>query len=182
MYLWHRVSGLICAVVMMDGNQMHVLFHHYVFFRRSSLNAMSISCMQSDPRLFGGVHIHLAMCCCVSLTLMLFAAAVVFIYSSIMKRRPKSTPKSKCVVISLVRWGVFLAFCLRCQDCTCILVLSFVTLVHKTSHKCQKKKKKTIYASSESWKNTISLLYVWTIFVNLESEGAKKSKYWENHL
>ncbi len=23
---------------------------------------------------------------------------------------------------------------------------------------------------------------VWTIFVNLESEGAKKSEYWENHL
>ncbi len=37
--------------------------------------------------------------CCVSLTLMLFAAAVVFIYSSIMKRRPKSTPKSKCIVM-----------------------------------------------------------------------------------
>ncbi len=30
-----------------------------------------------------------------------------------------------------------------------------------------------IYASSE---------YDRTIFVNLESEGAKKSKYWENHL
>ncbi len=141
MYLWHRVSGLICAVVMMDGNQMHVLFHHYVFFRRSSLNAMSISCMQSDPRLFGGVHIHLAMCCCVSLTLKLFAAAVVFIYSSIMKRRPKSTPKSKCVVISLVRWGVFLAFLSALPRLYMHFGFIIVTLVHKTSHKCQKKKK-----------------------------------------
>ncbi len=53
--------------------------------------------------------------CCVSLTLMLFAAAVVFIYSSIMKRRPKSTPKSKCIVMynsesGSVDSGVFLAF------------------------------------------------------------------------
>ncbi len=49
-----------------------------------------------------------------------------------------------------------------------------------------------IYASSESWINNLSI-DVWFVmigqylseiqlFVNLESEGAKKSKYWENHL
>ncbi len=49
-----------------------------------------------------------------------------------------------------------------------------------------------IYISSESWINNLSI-DVWFVmigqylaeiqlFVNLESEGAKKSKYWENHL
>ncbi len=38
---------------------------------------------------------------------------------------------------------------------------------------------------SNSWKLNKSSFHwcmVWTIFVNLESEGAKKTKYWENHL
>ncbi len=56
----------------------------------------------------------------------------------------------------------------------------YVTLDHKTSHKGQ-------YASSESWINKISI-DVWFVgqylaeiqlFENLESEGAKKSKYWK---
>ncbi len=49
-----------------------------------------------------------------------------------------------------------------------------------------------VYTSSESWINNLSI-DVWFVmigqylseiqlFVNLESEGAKKSKYWENHL
>ncbi len=49
-----------------------------------------------------------------------------------------------------------------------------------------------IYRSSESWINKLSI-DVWFVmigqyladmqlFENLESEGAKKSKYWENHL
>ncbi len=49
-----------------------------------------------------------------------------------------------------------------------------------------------IYTSSESWIYKLSI-GVWFVrigqylteiqlFVNLESEGAKKSKYWENHL
>ncbi len=66
-----------------------------------------------------------------------------------------------------------------------------VTLEHKTSHKGHFFKI-VIYASSESWINKLSI-DVWFVmigqylaeiqlFVNLESEGAKKSKYWENHL
>ncbi len=42
------------------------------------------------------------------------------------------------------------------------LHFKYVVMDHKTSHK--------------------SPLMVWTIFENLESEGAKTSKYWENHL
>ncbi len=49
-----------------------------------------------------------------------------------------------------------------------------------------------MYASYEIWINKLSI-DVWFVmigqylaeiqlFVNLESEGAKKSKYWENHL
>ncbi len=49
-----------------------------------------------------------------------------------------------------------------------------------------------IYKSYESWINKLSI-DVWFVsigqylveiqlFENLESEGAKKSKYWENHL
>ncbi len=49
-----------------------------------------------------------------------------------------------------------------------------------------------MYTSSESWINNLSS-DVWFVmigqylaeiqlFENLESEGAKKSKYWENHL
>ncbi len=66
-----------------------------------------------------------------------------------------------------------------------------MTLEHKTSLKCQFFKIE-IYTSAESWINKLSI-DVWfvmigqylaeiQIFVNLESEGAKKSKYWENHL
>ncbi len=66
-----------------------------------------------------------------------------------------------------------------------------VTLDHKTSLKCQFFEIE-IYTSSESWINNLSI-DVWFVmigrylaeiqlFVNLESEGAKKSKYWENHL
>ncbi len=49
-----------------------------------------------------------------------------------------------------------------------------------------------IYASSESWINMLFIdawfvmigqyLAKMKLFENLESEGAKKSKYWENHL
>ncbi len=48
----------------------------------------------------------------------------------------------------------------------------YVTLDHKTSHKGQFFEI-LIYTSLESF----PLMYVWTIFVNLESEDAKKSKY-----
>ncbi len=62
---------------------------------------------------------------------------------------------------------------------------------HKTSHKGQFFETE-IYTSSESWINKFSI-DVWFVMIgqylaeiqlceNLESEGAKKSKYWENHL
>ncbi len=62
---------------------------------------------------------------------------------------------------------------------------------HKTSHKGQFFKIE-FYTSSESWINNISI-DVWFVMIGqylseiqlfeyLESEGAKKSKYWENHL
>ncbi len=62
---------------------------------------------------------------------------------------------------------------------------------HKTSHKGQFLESE-MYTSSESCINNISI-DVWFVmigqylaeiqlFENLESEGAKKSKYWENHL
>ncbi len=65
-----------------------------------------------------------------------------------------------------------------------ILLCLYVTLDHKTSHKG--------HFLTESWINTLSI-DVWFIrigqylaeiqlFEYLESEGAKKSKYWENHL
>ncbi len=68
---------------------------------------------------------------------------------------------------------------------------SFVTLDHKTSHKGQFFEIE-IYTSSERCINKLSI-DVWFVrigqylaeiqlFENLESEGAKKSKYWENHL
>ncbi len=67
----------------------------------------------------------------------------------------------------------------------------YVTLDHKTSHKGQLFEIE-IYKSSESWINNLSI-DVWFVrigqylaeiqlFEYLESEGAKKSKYWENHL
>ncbi len=76
-----------------------------------------------------------------------------------------------------------------------------MTLDHKTSHK-GKFFEIEIYTSSENWINKLSTtdLYrsvlsteVWFVrigpylaeiqlFENLESEGAKKSKYWENRL
>ncbi len=67
----------------------------------------------------------------------------------------------------------------------------YVTLEHKTSHKGHFFEIE-IYASSESWIHNVST-DVWFVsieqylaeiqlLVNLESEGAKKSKYWENHL
>ncbi len=69
--------------------------------------------------------------------------------------------------------------------------LWYVTLEHKTRHKghiCEIE----IYTSSESWLNKLSI-DVWFVrieqylaeiqlFENLESEGAKKSKYQENCL
>ncbi len=68
-----------------------------------------------------------------------------------------------------------------------IYVCVCVTLDHKTSLKCQFFEI-VLYTSSESWINKLSI-YVWfvrigqysaeiQIFENLESEGAKKSKYW----
>ncbi len=66
-----------------------------------------------------------------------------------------------------------------------------MTLEHKTGHKGQFSEIE-IYTSSESWINNLSIdawfvmigqyLSEIQLFVNLESEGAKKSKYWENHL
>ncbi len=69
--------------------------------------------------------------------------------------------------------------------------MKYVTLDHKTSHKGQFVEIE-IYTSSESWINKLSI-DVWFVmiveylaemqlFENLESEGAKKSKYWENLL
>ncbi len=66
-----------------------------------------------------------------------------------------------------------------------------VTLDHKTSHK-GRFFEIGIYISSESWINKI-YIDIWFVrigqylseiqlFENLESEGAKKSKYWENRL
>ncbi len=59
---------------------------------------------------------------------------------------------------------------------------------HKTSHKGQFFEI-DIYTSSESWINNLSI-DVWFVRIGqylaekqlLESESAKKSKYWENHL
>ncbi len=67
----------------------------------------------------------------------------------------------------------------------------YVTLDHKTSHRGQFSEIE-IYTSYESWINKLSI-DVWFVmigqylaeiqlFENLESEGAKKSKYWENRL
>ncbi len=66
----------------------------------------------------------------------------------------------------------------------------FLILDHKTSHKGQFVLIE-IYISSESWINNLSI-DIWFIIEqylaeihlseNLESEGAKKSKYWENQL
>ncbi len=67
----------------------------------------------------------------------------------------------------------------------------YVTLDHKTNHKGQVFEIE-IYTSSESWLNKRSI-DVWFVmigqylaeiqlFENLEFEGAKKSKYWVNHL
>ncbi len=68
--------------------------------------------------------------------------------------------------------------------CVCVCV----TMDHKTSHKCQFFEIE-IYTSYESWINKLSI-DVWFVmigqyladiqlFENLESEGEKKSKYWE---
>ncbi len=69
------------------------------------------------------------------------------------------------------------------------LILHFVTLDHKTTHKCYFFDIE-IYTSSESWINKLSIdvcmvvrirqyLAEIQLFENLESEDAKKSKYWE---
>ncbi len=83
-------------------------------------------------------------------------------------------------------------FCYK-YNIYCIIIVScglpYVTLDHKTSHKCQFFEIE-IYTSSESWINKLSIDYGLLgqylaeiqLFENLESEGAKKSKYWENHL
>ncbi len=71
-------------------------------------------------------------------------------------------------------------------------MFAHVTLDHKTSHKGQSFKLSWLIYTSKNWINTISI-DVWFVmirqylseiqlFENLESEGAKKSKYWENHL
>ncbi len=67
----------------------------------------------------------------------------------------------------------------------------FLILDHKNSHKGQFVLIE-IYTSSESWINNLSIdvwfVMIWKylaetqLFENLESEGAKKLKYWENHL
>ncbi len=64
-----------------------------------------------------------------------------------------------------------------------------MTLDHKTSHNPNQNFEINTY---ESWLNKL-FIDVWFVmigqylaeiqlFENLESEGAKKSKYWENHL
>ncbi len=69
----------------------------------------------------------------------------------------------------------------------------YVTLDHKTSHKGTFFEIE-IYTSFESWINKLSIdVFHWFVriglylaeiqlFENLESEGAKKSKYWENNV
>ncbi len=67
----------------------------------------------------------------------------------------------------------------------------FKQLDHKTSHKGQFFEIE-IYTSSERWINKLSIdvwfVTIWEylveiqLFENLESEGAKKLKYWENRL
>ncbi len=70
-----------------------------------------------------------------------------------------------------------------------VAIYKYVTLDHKTSHK-GKFFEIEIYTSSVRWINKFSI-DVWfdrigqylaeiQLFENLESEGAKKSKYWEN--
>ncbi len=67
--------------------------------------------------------------------------------------------------------------------------LIYVTMHHKTSHK-GKFSEIDIYTSSKSWINKLLLMYGLIgqflaeiqLFENLESKGAKKSKYWENRL
>ncbi len=65
-----------------------------------------------------------------------------------------------------------------------------VNLDHKISNKGQFFEIE-IYTSSESWINKLSIVWFVRIgqylseiqlFEKLEYEGAKKSKYWENHL
>ncbi len=66
-----------------------------------------------------------------------------------------------------------------------------VTLDHKTSLKCHFYDIE-MYALSESWINKLSINVLFVrirqylaeiqLFEHLESEGAKKSKYWENRL
>ncbi len=57
---------------------------------------------------------------------------------------------------------------------------------HKTSYKGSFVKIE-IYTSSESWINNLCI-DAWDVMIgqylaeNLESENAKKSNYWENHL
>jgi len=57
--------------------------------------------------------------------------------------------------------------------------VTYVSLEHKTSHKGQFCAIE-MYASSESWINIFSIDVRFGQY--LESEGAKKSKYWENDL
>ncbi len=61
--------------------------------------------------------------------------------------------------------------------------LKYVTLDHKTCHKGTFFEIE-IYTSSESWINKLvrieQYLAETQLFENLQSEGAKKSKYWEN--
>ncbi len=72
-----------------------------------------------------------------------------------------------------------------------LFVIQPMTLDHKTSHKGKFFKIK-IYTSYERWINKRSI-DVWFVMIGqslaeiqlfeyLESEGAKKSKYWENRL
>ncbi len=66
-----------------------------------------------------------------------------------------------------------------------------VTMDHKTSHNGQFSEIE-IYISSKSWINKLSIdvlfVRIWQylaeiqLFENLESEGAKNSKFWENRL
>ncbi len=112
-------------------------------------------------------------------------------------------PLPVCLICRCVFWLVILFFIFAFAFVICYFVFrivicfalighrTYVTLEHKTSHK-GKFFQIEIYAVSERLINNISIdvwfVMIWQylaeiqLFVNLESEGAKKSKYWENHL
>ncbi len=95
----------------------------------------------------------------------------------------------------LIWWNISYYHCWKPLCCFLVLcannLIEFAHMDHKTSHKGPFFET-DIYTSSESWINKFSI-DVWVVgigrylveikqFENLESKGAKKSKYWENSL